>query len=244
MRPTAARNRSLLTLAAMLPIAGGIIARRAGAASPSPERVRALTDEILSSPGYEVNPPLSWVIERWLIEQLQRLLEALSLLSRTGPLAGLPQWAWWTIVGASVVLLALILAHLVVTVRGLMSEPRPGRRGARPAAEPPRSPEQALREAEAAAAAGQFALALRRLYEAALRRLDRLDVLRYDPARTNWENLRAAGAGRPGLASMMAPLTAAVDDCVYGDAPATGELFDQCRSLVERIWRAEVATGG
>jgi len=198
--------------------------------------------EILSSPGYQVNPPLSWVIERWLLHQLQRFLQALATLSHSGPLASLPGWVWWIIVGVSVVLLALIVAHLVVSVRGLMWEPRRPRE--RAVAQRPRSPEQVLHAAEAAAAAGEFVLALRLLYEAALRRLDRLQVLPYDPARTNWENLRAAALSRPGLRADLGALTATVDGCVYGGQPATPDLLAHSRDLVERLWRAEGASDG
>ena len=237
-----ARRTAPAILAAVL-AAAALGARHAIGSSTDPQQLRSLIDEILSSPGYEVNPPLSWLIERWIIQQLHRAVDAMSRLSQIGPLANLPQWAWWAIVGLSVVLLVLIIGHLVMSIRGLMQEPR-RRRAEERAAGTPRTPEAALREAEAAAAAGQFALALRRLYEAALLRLDRLELLRYDPSRTNWENLRGATADHPGLRAALAPLTVAVDGCLYGDQPATRDLFDDCRELVRRLWRPGGASDG
>ena len=83
-------RRPRLTAVVALLAATGLAVRAALGSSPSPERLHSLIDEILSSPGYEVNPPLSWVIQRWVFTQLQRLLDAMSRLSDTGPLSGLP----------------------------------------------------------------------------------------------------------------------------------------------------------
>ncbi|MCD6361738.1 MAG: DUF4129 domain-containing protein [Armatimonadetes bacterium] len=237
------RNPVPLTLAAVLLAAFGLVACHSLASTPPPEQLHSTIDEILSSPGYQVNPPLSWVVERWLLKQLRRLLDLMAGLSQTGPLAGLPQWAWWLIVGLSVVLLALIVAHLVMSIRGLIAEPRRREGVGGDGGLAARSPEQILREAEAAAGRGELRPALRLLYEAMLLQLDRLDILRYDPARTNWENLRAATRRQPGLRGAMTPLTTTVDACLYGPAAATEDVFAECRELVRRIWHGEVAGG-
>ena len=229
------RTRTLAVLAVLL--AAGWLVVRVAASPPSPNQIRAWTAEILSSGGYQVNPPLGWRIERWLLELLQRILGSLALASHSGPLAGLPQWASWLVVGACVVALALIITHLLLTLRGLMVEPRRRRDRERLVAERPRTPQQALREAEQAAAAGQFALALRRLYEAAVLILDRRGLLPYDPTRTNWENLRAVAGQSPDTARVMTPLTRTVDGCVYGGIAATLEDWQRSRALVRQLER-------
>ena len=225
-----------MILAALL-AAGGFVAWLA-AAAPTPQQIRAWTAEILSSGGYQVNPPLWWRVEKWLYDAIASILRLLGRVKwpwGLGPLGEVSPTLAWVVVGVCIVLLALIIAHLALTLRGLMVERRRGVRR-RTVVSRARGPQQALREAEQAAAAGQFALALRRLYEAALLILDRRGLLRYDAARTNWENLRAVAANSAEAAGLMSPLTGTVDGCVYGGAPATEDDWKRSRALVRQLW--------
>jgi hypothetical protein len=234
-------NRSALLVTLL--VVAGISAGAAGIPSlPPPDELRSTISEILSSPGYEVNPPLSWRVQQWVIEQLERLAGAISRAAANSPLAGMPEWVAPVIIGACVVALGLIVYHLLYTVRMLMVEPRRHARDGVISAAPPRSPEQVMREAEKAAAAGQLQAALRKLYEAVLLRLDRLGALRHDPARTNWENLSAATASLPLLREPMTGLAVAVDDCVYGSLPATSATYEQCRELARAVWFVEASS--
>ena len=209
--------------------------------TPPPDEVRATISEILSSPGYEVNPPLTWRVQQWILEQLERLAGAISRVAARTPLADMPEWATPVIIGACVVALGLIVYHLLYTVRMLMVEPRRRVRDGVITTAPPRSPEQVMREAERAAAAGNLQAALRKLYEAVLLRLDRRGALAHDPARTNWENLSAATERLPLLRQPMTGLALAVDDCVYGSVPATAATWEQCRELARAVWSVEVS---
>ncbi len=202
-----------------------------------------MIDEILSSPGYEVNPPLSWRIQHWLLEQLQRLLEGTGELVEAGPLAGMPAWVTWIVVGACLVALLLIAYHAVVTVGSLMAEPRAKREETVVVTGRTLTPAQQLREAEIAAAAGDWRRALRELYRAVLLRLDRVDVLVFDATRTNWENARAANMRSRGLRKPMTALAYTVDDCVYGPREPDKQTWQASRALVDVVWQAEVDAG-
>lgn len=240
MQRTGTRSAELrLALAAALTAAALLLGRTLAATvtRPSPDVLREHLHSILSSRAYQVNPPIGYEIQRWLLEALARVLAWLSSLTTSGPLAGLPDYLKWVIVGICVLALLLILYHLAITLRLLLAGP--SRRAKQQAWLTPRrsSPEQALRAAGEAAARGEFRLALRRLYEAVLLRLDHRGILVYAPWRTNWENLRALKS--PRLRSMMAPLTRAVDDVFYGDRPATDEIYADCRERVSGLWQAE-----
>ncbi len=241
MRHLGCRSRQLIVaLLVALATATTLVSRCLGGTvtRPSPEVLREHLRAILSSRAYQVNPPLGWQLQRWLLEQLERVLRWLHGLSEAGPFAGLPQYLWWVIVGICVLALVLLLYHMAITLRGLLEGPtRRAKEGERPA---PRrgSPEQALRAARDAAARGEFKLALHHLYQAALLRLDQRGALRYAPARTNWENLWGLKSAR--LRTAMEPLTRAVDDVFYGGRRATAEIYGDCRKRVRAVWDAEV----
>ena len=230
-------NRSAL-LATLLVIAG---MSAYAATTPPPDEVRATISEILSSPGYKVNPPLGWHVQQWLLEKLERLAEMLKGAAGSGLWGGLPDWLTTVIIGACVVTLALIVYHLLYTLRTLMIEPRRRVQSGTITTAPERSPEQVMREAEKAAAAGDLQVALRKLYEAVLLRLDRRGALAHDPARTNWENLSAATARLAVLREPMTGLALAVDDCVYGSVPASPATWEQCRELARSVWFVEAS---
>jgi len=238
VRVAVSHRRQPLT-ALWLALATALIGRGLAATltRPSPAVLREHLREILSSGAYQVNPPLSWQIQRWLIGLLMRLLRWLSNLSTSGPLAGLPEYLSWVITGILVLALVLILYHIAYTLRALLSgPPRRVEEGERVSPRR-RSPQQALRAAKDAAARGDFELAVRLLYEAALRRLDRRGLLSYASSRTNWENLRALKSA--GLRSIMAPLTRAVDDIFYGGRRATAQSYGDCQEWVAALWDAE-----
>jgi hypothetical protein len=236
-RPRGAELR--LTLSAALATAALLLGRALAATvmRPSPDMLREHLHSILSSRAYQVNPPIGYQIQRWLLEALARVLDWLSRLTTSGPLAGLPEYLLWVIRGVLLLALLLILYHLAITLRLLLAGP--SRRAEQQAWLTPRrsSPEQALRAAREAAARGEFRLALRRLYEAVLLRLDHRGILVYAPWRTNWENLRALKS--PRLRTTMEPLTRAVDDVFYGDRPATDEIYADCQQRVSQLWHAE-----
>ena len=225
----------------MLAVAGvGALVTCSGApgpARPSPDALREHLHAILSSRAYQVNPPATWRVWQWILEQLGRFVQWLAGMIKTNPFGELPLYLWWTIIAVSLLALVLILYHIIMTFRILLGS-RPRQRGeAQWVGRKRVSPEEALREARAAAAKGDFGLAVRRLYEAALLRLDRRGLLGYVPSRTNWENLR--GLGSPPMRTIMAPLTRDVDGIFYGGREATAEAYADCQERVSALWDAE-----
>lgn len=208
------------------------------ATRPSPSQLRALLEEILAS-GYRLESPPTVRIGDYLDELFDRLAHWLGSWSSSGPLAGLPMWATWTLFGVCVALLVLLLAHMISGVRSALSEPM--HRHPRDEGEQRREdPQAVLAAAEVALGGGEYEHAIRLLYRAALLRLDRLGLLGHDPARTNWENLAALRADDVELRASLAELTQVVDAAVYAGRPVTPEVAERCRARVREIWRAQV----
>lgn len=225
----------MLALAA----AGALVAcsRAAGPARPSPDALREHLSAILSSRAYQVNPPPTWRFQQWILEHLGRFLDWLGRIATADPFGDLPLYLWWTIVAGCLLALALILYHIFITFRILLAGTPRRPRDVQWVSRKHVSPEEALREARDAAAEGDFELAVRRLYEAALLRLDRRGLLGYVPSRTNWENLR--GLRSAPVRTIMAPLTRVADSVFYGGREATAEVYADCQERVRTLWDAE-----
>jgi len=161
-------------------------------------------------------------------------------VSEMGPLAGLPDWLKYLLMGVLVVALVVIVAHMVVSFRGLLAE----RRSRQEAPEVQFSrldPREVLERAEDAFRRGEHDAAMRLLYLAVLLRLDRLGMLPHDPARTNWENLRALTTVGADAHDAMTRLTREVDACVYGGRHASERTWEQARGWADLLWRVEAA---
>ncbi len=219
------------------PLAVGTAVAARAVERPSEQALRQSLRGILAS-GYQLTPPARVQVEEWLAGLLRRLRQMLGGLSESGPLAGLPPWMTWVIAGVLIALLVLILAHIALTVRRALVEPAV-RRGPSVGERRREDPAALLASAEQARNRGDYDRAVRLLYRAALARLDRLGVLRFDAARTNWENLRALPADQPVVRAAMATLARAVDDIAYGGAPALRSTAERCRASVDALWRAE-----
>lgn len=233
-------RRQITSLASL--VAAAALTGRAAEAPPGrpPAPVlRETLQDILRS-GYRLTEPPEARLRELLARLLRLLRELLSGLSEAGPLAGLPPWMTFLLTGVLAVLMALIIAHIVVGLRGLLVERRG--RGETPPAAPERlDPLSVLERAEDAFRRGEHETALRLLYQAVLLRLDRRGLLVHDPARTNWENLRALAAARAEAREAMAGLTREVDACTYGGRRASVRTWEQSRAWADLLWREEAA---
>ncbi|MGD9495329.1 MAG: DUF4129 domain-containing protein [Armatimonadota bacterium] len=230
-------RRVLRSLSYALPASAAAATVAMAAVRPSEQALRDALREILAH-GYQLAPPARIQMEEWLswlLRQLGRLLDALSLAA---PLAGAPPWVTWVIFGICLALVLLILAHIVLVVRRVLLEPERRPWGGTRAARQREDPAAVLAQAEGALARGEYDLAVRLLYRAALLRLDRLGLLRLDATRTNWENLLALRAEDAGLHAALASLTQVVDDTVYGGEAVSSARAEACRGWVEAVWRA------
>jgi hypothetical protein len=153
-----------------------------------------------------------------------------------------PVW-YWAIVTLGGVALALLLYHIYVTVRSSFG-PRSRARGqgsAMGADQVLQSPESLLRQADLAAGEGDFAEALRRLYLALIRNLDRHGLLRYDRSRTNYEYLRELSPN-PHLSAPLHRLTRQAETVWYGGHSFAAEDYQRCRRLALEAWQGEAHT--
>jgi hypothetical protein len=221
-----------LSLSALLTViaADGVLAVARRACAPA---LRRTLDEILSS-GYQLQVPMQVRLQDRVLQLLRRLAEGLDGLGEMSPLVDLPLWLNWVVFGACLALLLLMLAHIALTLREVLLEKSPRRVGEREAGLSA-DPRDLLAAAEAAFAAGDGGQAVRLLYHAVLLRLDYLDLLPYDPARTNWENAATLTAG-PELHDAMLGLAREVDECAYAGGRVSSQSWERSREWAGRMW--------
>lgn len=226
----------MLLAAAMVPV---------GAASrPSPPVLRQDLRQILAQPAYqqagkdwwwELKLRLLRAVAQWWQDHVTPYLEGLYTARPV---------LYWVTLTVIVLLLLAVLYHLYLTLRSAFD---PGRRQrssgpAPPEARDTRGPEAMLREADAAAAGGDYPLAYRWLYLALIRHLDRRALLRYDAASTNYDYLRQL-RNEPGLTALVSPLTRAVEPVWYGYRTASAADYARCREWVQAAWEEGGAHG-
>jgi hypothetical protein len=198
--------------------------------------LRETLRDILSS-GYQLSEPPEAELRELLLRLLRGLRDLLGGAAELSPLGGIPGWARPLLTGALIVVLGLIVAHLVYSLRGLMREQRS--RPDRPERKLLRLDPRAVRaRAEDAVRSGDYDEAVRLLYLAVLLRLDRIGLLTHDPARTNWENLDAFTRADVPARDAMRQLTLAVDACVYGGRSASEQTWERTRGWADLLWRA------
>jgi hypothetical protein len=215
-------------------------APQAGGQPPRPSTpvLREDLQDILARPEFRARG------KDWLWELKLRLLRAVIQWweERVAPLfsdlrAAQPV-VYWTIFAVLLLLLTGILYHIYTSLRSAFGSNVRHRGRAADATLPQRlgGPEELLREADAAAGKGQFALAFRWLYLALIRQLDRKSLLRFDGSATNHDYLRQLGA-HPEITRHLEPLTRAVEPVWYGYQTATPEDYQRCREWVLAAWQ-------
>lgn len=237
------RRLIAITLSALagVPLAAQQTALR-GPARPPVAQLRPDLQAILARPEYNQGDG-QWLYnylyrlwhstQVWYNEHLARYFERLHDVS---------PFLYWTIVAVAVAAVALLLYHVILTLKGAFGT-LPKARGARPSAAGESfqtDPAALLAEADAAAAGGDFEQALRHLYLALIRNLDRHGLLRYDRSRTNYEYLREVRA-LAAVAGPLATLTAQVEAVWYGEQPAQLAYYQRCRDLALAAWQGEAA---
>lgn len=209
-----------------------------GPARPAPAALRATLQQILARPEYNAHD------SRWLEDAVLRLLQALRAWyeSHLAPYAerlhDVSPFVYWTLVALGAALVAALLYHIYLTVRSAFGSPVSRSRRIGALAEPALStaPEALLADADRAAAAGDFAVALSRLYLALIHNLDRHGFVRWDRSRTNSEYLRQV-RGQAAICGPLRDLTASSEAVWYGRQPAGSSYYAQCRSLAMAAWQ-------
>lgn len=147
---------------------------------------------------------------------------------------------YWTIVAVGALAAAFLLYHILHTVRSAFGRSGRGRhsRGELPPTVLQTDPERLLKQADEAAANGDFPEALRRLYLALIRNLDRHGLVRFDRSRTNYEYVRQLRA-HDTVAVLFADLTGRAERVWYGDETLAPVDYEQCRALALAAWQGE-----
>lgn len=220
------RWRGLLLLTASC-CAGAALGAR-----PASAWLDAEIRRILAQPEYQ-QPDPTFLMR--LLEKLSEWLRNLGWGDRVHDLKQAAPFLFWAIVGLLVAVLLLLLYHIVMTIRIALQreEPEPRRRALR--AEGVAAPSVLREQALALAAGGQFAAAIELLYRALFVLLDRREMLRCDPALTNWERARAL-SGQPALVPELEALARRLDGLWYGGQSADAALWRHCLESVDRAW--------
>ncbi len=228
-----------LLLAIMTAIATGLLAAPDESAGARPEVpvIRQQVADILSQPEYQDQYP-QWLqgllgqAWEWLAKLLERIPfgEAVRGLYATWPVV------YWAIVGLLALAIAALLYHIFITIRGAFGHPGRPRRAKRPSPLPLTSPAALRRQARQLASHGDFAGALRKLYESCLRYLDQRGYLHYHPATTNGEYLQQVD-GHPELTVHLQPITRAMDRLCYAHIGLGHATYEHLDTLAQQLWQ-------
>lgn len=211
-----------------------------GPVRPSPEQLRETAQAILSRPEYQQGE------SQWLERYVHRLLRSLSVWYRehlatyVERLHEASPVVYWSIVAVFAAAMMALLYHAYLSLRSAFGTTVRRRREDQPL--PPgavqSSPDALLRQADEAAAKGDFTEALRRLYLALIRNLDRHGLLRFDRSRTNYEYLRQV-RGHEAVAGPLSALTDHAETIWYGPRQPDRADYDRCRQLAMAAWQGE-----
>lgn len=208
-----------------------------GPERPSVEELRARLQGILSRPEYQWpdQPENDWRLQllrrlyQWWHEQVT---PRISHLYEYSPVA------YWLLVAVLMAACVLLIYHIYISLRSAFGPGGRGRAGQRGTVEPvvEGSPEALLAEADEAAAQRHYRRALRCLYLAVIRHLERRRLLRYDPSRSNGEYLRDLRP-HPRLQALLRSVTDLVDAVWYGGQRAGAEEYERCRQWALSAWQ-------
>ena len=219
-------------------VQAGATPESAPAGRPAEALLRQQIKEILSQPEYQTEYPM-W-LSRLSGQATELLVRVLRWIFMNPVMERLyAQWPvlYWLLAAVLVALLALLLYHIAVTIGGAFGRRR--RKRPEPAQEPGpavTSPTTLRQRARQLAARGDFAGALRALYQSCLRRLERQGYLRYHPWLTNGEYLRAIHS-EPQLQQLLTPLTTAVDAVTYGRRPLAATGYQELTAVADQLWQ-------
>ena len=200
---------------------------------PPASAIRADLERILAKPEYATGDP-TW-LQRLEERIVRAIAEALTHDIGFARLLNTAPVLYWTLVAGLVAILLVILYYTYLGIRATFGPTRVKKPGTAAPPVPTTSPRALRSLADEAAGRGDFEQALRYLYLAVLRQLDRTGVLGYQRARTNWEYVDAL-RGKIDVAPDFVPLTLAVDRVTYGRVPAGADDYTACSERVERIW--------
>jgi hypothetical protein len=196
---------------------------------PSRDEVRRQLEEVLSRPEFSPGARSGWLAD--LFQRLADFLGWLGALRHAAPVL------FWLLLAGCLLLLALLLGHIIWTVRRVLFVR--GRAGAGEKAEERRSRLSGACEEEARrrAAAADFTEAIRYLFLALVYRFDESGRASFQRAWTNREYLELF-AGRPPVQARLRVFVDTLDDYWYGQRPTDRRQYEDCLALYQGLVRA------
>ncbi|MHB8995844.1 MAG: DUF4129 domain-containing protein [Armatimonadota bacterium] len=234
--------RRLIAITLLALVAVPLADAQSAPAAPSRPPVAQLRQDlqvILDRPEYQQGEG-SWLqtylyrlwhaFRTWYDEHVARHVERLHEVSPV---------IYWTIVAVVAGAIIVLLYHIFLTLKSAFGTAQVSRQSGGATGDIIETdPAALLKEADAAAATGDFEQALRHLYLALIRNLDRHNLLRYDRSRTNYEYLREV-RGQETVAEPLAALTAQAEAVWYGEQPVEAAYYAHCRALALAAWQGE-----
>jgi hypothetical protein len=194
---------------------------------PGRDEAREAAREELSRRAYqEARPPLLERFVLWLLDRIGQLFDRAS--------GAVPGGGWGLV---ALVLLVTLLAAVVLT------RLRPSRRARGAAVFVPgqvRSAAEHRAAADAAAAQGDFALAVTERFRAVVRELETRGVVEPRPGWTADEVARYGGAAVPVVAEPLARAATLFDEVRYGGRPATATTYGSVVALDAQVTQARL----
>ena len=233
-----------LVLVVIIPLTSSLLVALADSPHHRPPApvIRQQVAQILSQPEYQYQPP-AWLInlQQRAVERLGRILQFIArildwLFSGSRYLYQARPWLYWTIIALMLLTLAGFLYHILVTIQGAFGRHRQVRPANKQPPIPLSSPAVLRRQARELASRGNFAGALRKLYQACLRYLDQHGYLYYHPATTNGEYLQQV-YDHPELATHLQPITQAMNRLCYAHLPITDTTYQRLDTLAQQLWQ-------
>lgn len=205
----------------------------AATAIPDAETIRQAAQEVVQRPHYRLDETATDTLWLWelafrVVRVVVRFFEWFFELTD-----GLPMPLRWIIVVGLTLILILLIAHITYTFGVAL---RGGRRAVRlPTAEDRRltDPEQLEKQAHQAGASGDYLLAMRLLFRAALLRMERAEKRRFRPGLTNREHLLRY-RDTP-LFDPLHRIVVLLERKWYGDEPCGPEDYSQFESAHRQI---------
>ncbi|MGH3947895.1 MAG: DUF4129 domain-containing protein [Pseudonocardiaceae bacterium] len=177
----------------------------------------------LADPAYQsAEPSLFTRLATWLIDGLERLIEALGTVSPGG--------------GFGLIVLAGLIVVIVVIIRLRMGTVARTASIERPvSADRPKSAAEHREAAATAFSRGELAEAIRERFRAVVRELEQRGVLGVQTGRTVEETAAEAGVLLPGCADALREGARIFDDVVYGAREATDAHYQALAELDHRV---------
>ncbi len=205
-----------------------------GVTQPATDEIRRKAAEIVARPDYELqsrSENLDWLLDAcwevlgWILAPFAWLFELT---------AGLPAVLQWSIIVALTAILALLVWHILYSLVQAVQAPRRKARLEHDTRNARLDPAELERQAEAAAAQGDYITAVRLLFRADVLCLEKFEDKPNRPGTTNRELLRRYQR-HPSVAESLRRFVDLIDRTWYGEEQCVQADYAVCRLAHEAV---------